>query len=272
MRTEFLFYKGDKAPSLQQQLDLYQKVADNLHGKPVTLRTLDVGGDKPVSYIPLPQEDNPIVGLRGIRNYSQYRELFLTQIRAMLSVKPASSVHIMLPMVTFLDELISYRKLIEEEKQKLGVSTPVQIGIMVEVPSAALMAEQFAKYADFFSIGTNDLTQYTLAIDRGHKTLCAQSDPLDPAVLRLIRLTCQGAEKYKRNVAVCGAIAGDLVAAPVLIGLGVRELAVSANLIAPIKALVRKLDAQKTAALAQQALTLSSANEVRAFVKKELGI
>ena len=140
---------------------------------------------------------------------------------------------------------------------------------MVEVPSAALLAEQFAAQADFFSIGTNDLTQYTLAIDRGHKTLCAQADPLHPAVLRLISATCQGAQKHNKPVAVCGAIAGDLDAVPLLIGLGITELAVSANLIAPIKALVRKLSYKHAAKIAQQALQCTDASAVRALAKKE---
>ena len=222
-----------------------------------------------MSYMPLPAEENPIMGLRGVRNYEGYQDLFLTQIRAMLTVTPAATARIMLPMIAFLHELENYRNIIEREKQALGISAPVQIGMMVEVPSAALLAEQFAAQADFFSIGTNDLTQYTLAIDRGHKTLCSHADPLHPAVLKLIGETCKGAEKYHRPVAVCGAIAGDLDAVPLLIGLGVTELAVSANLIAPIKALVRKISKKQVAALAQQALQCTDSQSVRALVKKE---
>ena len=267
VRTEFLFYKKEQEPSQTEQHTLYQQIADTCGTHHITLRTLDVGGDKPVSYIPLPPEENPIVGLRGIRNYDKYRELFLNQIRAMLQVKARGPLHIMLPMVSFVKELQDYKKIIEEEKKKLGISTPVSIGIMVEVPSAALLAEQFAALADFFSIGTNDLTQYTLAIDRGHKTLCAQADPLDPAVLRLIDLTCKGAKKFQKPVAVCGAVAGDLDAIPVLVGLGVTELAVSANLIASAKALIRSLNHADAAKLAQKALQCASAQEVRQLVK-----
>lgn len=272
VRTEFLFYRGQTAPTQEEQYKLYQSIANALHGRPVTLRTLDVGGDKPVSYMPLPPEENPIVGLRGVRNYRQYRALFTDQIRAMLRVHPTGVVRIMLPMVSFVDELVEYKQFIEEQKKVLGLSARVEIGIMVEVPSAALCAKQLAKEADFFSLGTNDLTQYTLAIDRGHKTLCAQADPLHPAVLELIARTCQGAQAYQRPVAVCGAMAGDLAAVPLLVGLGVRELAVGASAIAQVKALVRTLSSAHCAQVAAQACQLSSASQVRALVKKEFGV
>ena len=219
--------------------------------------------------MPIDAEENPIMGQRGVRNYQQYSGVFRNQIRAMLSVKPAGVAHIMLPMITFVQELDTYRNLIEQEKKALGISADVKIGIMIEVPSAALLSEQLAKRADFFSIGTNDLTQYTLAIDRGHKTLCAQADPLHPAVLKLIATTCRGAQKYNKPVAVCGAVAGDLDAVPLLIGLGVTELAVSSNLIASVKAFVRKLDKAKAIKVAQQALQCEEAQAVRALVKKE---
>ncbi len=272
VRTEFLFFQSKEAPSQQRQFMLYQNIVAALHGQPVTLRTLDVGGDKPVPYMPLPAEENPIVGLRGIRNYKDYRDIFLTQIRAMLRVQPAAAVRIMLPMVTFVEEVVEYKRLIAQEKEKLGISTPIEIGIMVEVPAAAVMAAQFAAQADFFSLGTNDLTQYALAIDRGHKTLCAQADHLNPAVLGLIALTCQGAQQYKRPVAVCGAMAGDIQAIPLLIGLGVTELAVGANAIAAIKAQVRTLDRAHCIKAARQACALNSAAQVRELVKKEFGV
>ena len=272
VRTEFLFFQGNEPPSEERQFMLYQNIAGALHGKHVTLRTLDVGGDKPVPYMPLPPEENPIVGLRGVRNYEAYRDIFLSQIRAMLRVQPAGSVRIMLPMVAFADEFLYYKNLIEEEKKKLGVSSPVEVGMMVEVPSAALTAKQFAEYADFFSLGTNDLTQYTLAIDRGHKTLCARADHLHPAVLDLIGLTCRGAQSRNRPVAVCGAMAGDLQAVPLLVGLGVTELAVGANAIAQVKALVRTLNKTRCAEAAARARELESAQQVRALVKKEFGI
>ena len=213
-----------------------------------------------------------MLGSRGVRIYDDNLDLFRTQVRAMLRVKPASALRIMLPMVGFPAEMQHFRQIIEEEKQKLGVKESVQIGMMVEIPAAALMAEQFAQHADFFSLGTNDLTQYALAIDRGHKVLSTQADGLSPAVLNLIGLTCSGAEKYNRPVAVCGAMAGDLQAVPLLIGLGVRELAVGAGAIAGVKALVRRLRLADCQEAASQALYLSSAKEVREFVRKTFNI
>lgn len=272
VRTEFLFLHTKTPPSQEQQQAVYQNIANALPGKPITLRTLDIGGDKPVEYMPLPPEENPIVGLRGVRNYKNFRDLFISQIRAMLSVKPAEQVRIMLPMIAFVEEFSEYKQLIEQEKQALGITAPVQIGAMIEVPSAALLAESLAKYADFFSIGTNDLTQYTLAIDRGHKTLCAQADPLHPAVLHLIAQTCRGAAAYHRPVSVCGAVAADPQAVPLLIGLGVTKLAVGSASVAPIKALVRRLDQKQCAQAAQQALQCATAAQVRQLVKETFSV
>ena len=272
VRTEFLFLQELEAPSEDKQYKEYQGIVSAMKGKPVTLRTLDIGGDKPVRYLTIAPEDNPMLGSRGVRIYDDNLELFRTQVRAMLQVKPASALRIMLPMVGFPAEMQHFRQIIEEEKQKLGVKEPVQIGMMVEVPAAALMAEQFAPHADFFSIGTNDLTQYTLAIDRGHKVLSTQADGLSPAVLHLIGLTCSGAQRYNRPVAVCGAMAGDLQAVPLLIGLGVRELAVGAGAIAQVKALVRQLTLADCQEAASQALSLSSAKEVREFIRKTFNI
>lgn len=272
VRTEFMFYQSRQAPTEEEQYQLYRSMVEACGGQPVTLRTLDVGGDKPVSYLPLPAEANPMMGLRGIRTYGPYRDLFLTQIRAMLRAAQAGPVRIMLPMVTFVEELQHYKELILQEKQKLGLTAPVEIGIMVEVPAAALLAGTLAREADFFSIGTNDLTQYTLAIDRGHKTLCAQADPLHPAVLQLIGLTCRGAQTQGRPVGVCGAMAGELAAAALLVGLGVTELAVGAGAIASTKAFIRTLDRARCERVAAQALTLPHARAVRELVKQEFGI
>lgn len=272
VRTEFLFFQGQKPPSEERQFMLYQNIANAMHGQPITLRTLDVGGDKPVEYINIPHESNPIVGLRGVRNYHANQEVFLSQIRAMLRVQPPGTVKIMLPMITFVNEIIEYRQIIEAERKKLSIKTPVEIGIMVEVPSAALMSEQFAKHADFLSIGTNDLTQYALAIDRGHKTISYLADCLNPAVLKLIYLTCQGAQKHQKKVAVCGAMAGDPQAVPLLIGLGVTELAVAGNSVAQVKAIIRELDAKHCRETALKTLELAGADEVHELVKKEFNL
>ncbi|HAM42726.1 MAG TPA: phosphoenolpyruvate--protein phosphotransferase, partial [Elusimicrobia bacterium] len=233
---------------------------------------LDAGGDKPLPFVQISPEDNPIVGVRGIRAFKRNEAFFRTQIRALLRLTPLTQVRIMLPMVTFADEIVFFKDLIAQEAAQLGLKEAVQTGAMIEVPSAALTSARLAKHADFFSIGTNDLTQYTLAIDRGHKILSAQADPLHPAVLKLISLTCQGAQKHNRPVAVCGAMAGDLSAVPFLIGLGVSELAAGIKNIAQIKALIRRLNREQCAQIAAQALELSSAQEVRALGRKHFAL
>ena len=271
VRTEFLFHNRSQSPSEAQQQEIYQSILDAARGRPVTLRLLDAGGDKPLPFLHIPAEANPIVGIRGIRAFKNNEDFFRTQLRAMLRVRHSGNLRIMLPMVTLAEEVDFFKNLLAQEQQALVASAAVPLGIMVEVPSAALISGQLAARTDFFSIGTNDLTQYTLAIDRGHPDLAACSDHLHPSVLKLIALTCQGAAQHQKPVAVCGAMAGDLTAVPFLIGLGVRELAVGAGAVAEVKALVRLLDSQKCAALAQHALTLSSAPEVRALGRTELG-
>lgn len=272
VRTEFLFNHRADAPSEDEQLSVYQETLNACKGRPVTFRLLDAGGDKPLPFVQISPEDNPIVGIRGIRAFKRNEAFFRTQIRALLRLTPLAQVRIMLPMVTFADEIVFFKDLIAQEAAQLGLKEAVQTGAMIEVPSAALTSAQLAKHADFFSIGTNDLTQYTLAIDRGHKILSAQADPLHPAVLKLISLTCQGAQKYSRSVAVCGAMAGDLSAVPFLIGLGVSELAAGIKNIAQIKALIRRLNRQQCAQIAAQALELSSAQEVRALGRKHFAL
>ena len=272
VRSEFLFHGRSQSPSESEQRAAYQAILEAAQGRPVTLRTLDAGGDKPLPFVQIPPEDNPIVGIRGIRAFKRNESFFRTQLRAMLSVGKSGNLRIMLPMVAFTEEVDFFKQVIAEEKDSLGIKADIKIGIMVEVPSAALISSQMAARADFFSIGTNDLTQYTLAIDRGHKELSALSDSLHPAVLKLISLTCQGAKENGKPVAVCGAMAGDLMAVPLLIGLGVTELAVGAASIAPVKALVRRLDSQKCKAVAQKTLALASAQEVRALVRTEFGV
>lgn len=267
VRTEFLFLQGNATPPTQEEQRLcYQRIVDAMHGRPVTLRTLDIGGDKPVEFVRLPKEQNPVLGLRGVRTYELNEPLFRAQIRAMLQVKPAGVVRIMLPMISFVEEAALLRRFITEEQKNLGLTAKLEIGIMVEVPSAALLAEQFASEVDFFSIGTNDLTQYTLAIDRAHPSLAARADHLHPAVLRLINATCRAGEKHHKPVAVCGAMAGDSQAVPLLVGLGVTELAVSAQAIGRIKTLIRSLNSAVCRQTAQQALSLKNAKQVRELV------
>jgi phosphocarrier protein FPr len=264
LRSEFLFLQRAVAPSPEEQAEVYTSIAKALGpGRDLVVRTLDVGGDKPLAYLPLPQEMNPFLGVRGIRLNLLGTDLFRAQARAVLSAAPYARLHVMFPMVTSLDELLEAKRIVLEEKAALNVKEDVKIGIMVEVPAAALLAETLAREADFFSVGTNDLTQYTLAIDRGHPRLARFADALHPAVLKLIDLTVRGAHKHGKWVGVCGGVAGDPVAGPVLLGLGVDELSVSGGAIPAVKAMVRSQNYAACQALASRALEMRSAREVR---------
>ena len=264
LRSEFLFDSRDDAPGEDEQAAAYAAVADALGAqRTLVLRTLDVGGDKPLSYLPLPKEDNPFLGLRGVRVSLEQPAMFRTQLRAMLRAAGRARLHIMFPMVATLEELREAKAILAQEQVALG-ARDVKVGIMIEVPSAALLAEQLAREADFFSIGTNDLTQYTLAMDRGHPRLAAKADALHPAVLKMIALTCEGAARHGKWVGVCGALASEALAVPVLLGLGVQELSVSVPAIPAVKALLRRLSLRDCQGLAQQLLQMGSAGEVRA--------
>ena len=269
LRSEFLFDERDQAPSEDEQAKSYGAVAEVLgRGRPLIIRTLDVGGDKPLSYLPLPKEENPFLGLRGIRVSLDQPEMFRTQLRAILRAAPLSDLHIMFPMIATLEELRAAKRILAEEQAATATETSaaasVKVGIMVEVPSAAVQADILAAECDFFSIGTNDLTQYTLAMDRGHPKLARQADGLHPAVLRMIKLTTDGARKHGKWVGVCGGIASDLIAIPVLIGLGVKELSVTVPTIPAIKAAIGRLSLSECQALADEVLALGTAEQVRA--------
>jgi phosphoenolpyruvate-protein phosphotransferase len=268
LRTELLFIHRQQAPSADEHRDSYQAIVGALQGRTAIIRTLDVGADKEVDYLTLPPEPNPALGLRGIRLAQVRPDLLDDQLRGLLAVQPHGAVRILLPMVTDAGELIRLRARIDELQREAGRTEPVEVGVMIEVPSAALLADQLARYADFLSIGTNDLTQYTLAMDRMQAQLADQADGLHPAVLRLIAATTQGAAKYGRWVGVCGALAGDPVAVPLLVGLGVTELSVDPVSVPAIKARVRKLDYQLCRQRAQDVLALESAQAVRAVSRE----
>ena len=265
LRSEFLFLERATAPSEEEQYRVYQEIADIMVDRPLTIRTLDVGGDKPLQYLPLPKEENPFLGVRGIRVGFMNQTILREQLRAILRVKTKGKLNIMFPMVAMVEEFRLAKQILEEERVKLGAAKPA-VGIMIEVPSAALLADAFAKECDFFSIGTNDLTQYTLAMDRGHEGLAKQVDGLHPSVLKLIEMTVVAAHRYGRWVGVCGGIAGDAKAVPILLGLGVDELSVSIPVIPLVKSQVRETsidEAKKIATSATEALT---AKEVRGLV------
>ncbi|MGX9558698.1 phosphoenolpyruvate--protein phosphotransferase [Pseudomonas sp. CFBP 5750] len=263
LRTEFLFVDRHTAPDDEEQRQAYQAVLDAMGDRPVIIRTIDVGGDKQLDYLPLPAEANPVLGLRGIRLAQVRPELLDQQLRALLQTRPLHRCRILLPMVTEVDELLHIRQRLDALGAELGLSERPQLGVMIEVPAAALLAEQLAEHADFLSIGTNDLSQYTLAMDRDHAGLAARVDALHPALLRLIAQTCAGAAKHGRWVGVCGALASDPLATPVLIGLGVRELSVSPPQVGEIKDRVRHLDAAQCRRVSTDLLNLASAAAVR---------
>ncbi|MGN0904334.1 MAG: phosphoenolpyruvate--protein phosphotransferase [Alphaproteobacteria bacterium] len=274
LRSEFLFLQRTEAPGEDEQAAVYTSIAETLgRDRSLIVRTLDVGGDKPLAYLPMPHEDNPFLGVRGIRLCLRQPNIFRTQIRAILRAADKTQMRIMFPMVTTLEEIKEARKIVEEERATLK-APPVEVGIMIEVPAAALMADVLAPHIDFFSIGTNDLTQYVLAMDRGNADLARTADGLHPAVLRMIAATVSGAEKYGKWVGVCGGLAGEEEAVPVLIGLGVDELSVAAPAIPPVKSLIRKLSISRCRRLARDVLQLSTAKEVHekiAEFQKELG-
>ncbi|HEY0671099.1 MAG TPA: phosphoenolpyruvate--protein phosphotransferase, partial [Longimicrobiales bacterium] len=271
LRTEFLFMERRSAPDEEEQTRAYRAIARVLGPERIlVMRTLDVGGDKPLTYMPVGAEANPFLGERGIRLSLHRPDVLRIQIRAMLRAAGSGNVAIMFPMIATLAEWREARAMVDAECQQLGIPRP-QLGIMVETASAALLADHFAAEADFFSIGTNDLTQYTLAMDRTHPRLAPQLDALHPAVLRLIEHTVNGARKHDRWVGVCGALASDPQAVPILIGLGVHELSVSVPAIPAIKARVRTLTMRECRETARAALALADAEAVRALATQRHG-
>jgi len=268
LRTELLFIHRQAAPTVDEHRQSYQAIVEALGGRTAIIRTLDVGADKEVDYLTLPPEPNPALGLRGIRLAQVRPDLLDDQLRGLLAVQPLGAVRILLPMVTDSGELVRLRKRIDELAREAGRTGAIEVGVMIEVPSAALLADQLSQHADFLSIGTNDLTQYTLAMDRCQADLAAQADGLHPAVLRLIDATVKGAAKHGKWVGVCGALAGDPLAVPLLVGLGVTELSVDPVSVPGIKARVRKLDYQLCRQRAQDILALDSAQAVRAVSRE----
>ncbi|HYU96042.1 MAG TPA: phosphoenolpyruvate--protein phosphotransferase [Sphingomicrobium sp.] len=270
LRTEFLFIDRDSAPSEAEQREVYQGIAAALAGRPLVLRLMDVGGDKPLNYLPLPHEENPALGLRGVRTALRYPDLLRTQLRAALRVKPTGVVRLLLPMITEVAEVRAIRSVVDELRGELSHSAPVEIGAMIETPAAALTADRLAAVVDFFSIGSNDLTQYSLAMDRGHPELARRIDALHPAVLKLIALATAAGERNGKLVAVCGGMAAEPAAVPLLVGLGVRELSVVPAAVPALKREVRELTVSDCAALAARCLEVESAAEVRALVAQTI--
>jgi phosphoenolpyruvate-protein phosphotransferase len=269
LRTEFLFLDRQSAPSEAEQSAAYAAIAAALGSRPLTIRTLDAGGDKPIAYLPLPPEENPALGLRGVRTGLAYPQLLRTQLRAVLALGERSRCRLLLPMITDVSDLLAVRALLDEVRRELG-GEELKVGVMIETPAAALLAESLAEAADFLSIGTNDLTQYTLAMDRGNPQLAARLDALHPAVLRLIARTAAAARARGRHCAVCGGLASEPLAAPLLVGLGVNELSAVPAVIPRLKARIGAVALADCRELARQALEADSAAAVRELLIREL--
>ena len=266
LRTEFLFLDRVEPPTEDEQFEVYRDIALALEGQPVLIRTLDVGGDKPLPYLTLPVEENPFLGQRGVRLCLARPELFRTQLRAILRAAEYGHLRVMFPMVTTLEDWRKAKQMVLDLQAELNTK-PVELGIMIEVPAAALLADAFAREVDFFSIGTNDLTQYAMAIDRTHPILAEQADGLHPAVLSLIERTAQAAHTHGKWVGVCGELAADPLAIPILLGLGIDELSASVPAIPTVKAHIRNLSFTTAQEIATAALRSEAAQDVRSLVE-----
>jgi len=264
VRTEFLFLGRHDAPDVEEQVAVYRKIAESLEGRRITLRTLDVGGDKPLEFLPAPAEMNPFLGVRGIRLSLVHRELLSDQLVAIVQVAPHTPVSVMFPMVSTLEEILTARQLLADVIVRTGRNQPadLQVGMMVEVPAAALKAATFARHVDFLSIGTNDLTQYTLAADRNNDAVAALGDTFDPGVLELIAATCHGAAG-RATVSVCGEFAADERAVQLLVGLGVGALSVTPPAVPGTKEAVRTVDSREARLLADELRSATGAEDVR---------
>jgi phosphoenolpyruvate-protein phosphotransferase (PTS system enzyme I) len=271
-RTEFLYMGRDNFPTEDEQFEAYKAVLEGLSGKPVVVRTLDIGGDKELSYLHLPKEMNPFLGYRAIRMCLDQQDIFRTQLRALLRASVYGDLKIMFPMIATLDEFRAAKAILEEEKANLvaagtQVSDSIEVGMMVEIPASAVIADLFAKEVDFFSIGTNDLIQYTMAADRMNEQVSYLYQPYNPAILRLVKMVIDAANKEGKWAGMCGEMAGDELAIPLLLGLGLHEFSMSATSILPARTQIAKLSKAEMEELAAKALNMSTAEEVVELVK-----
>lgn len=271
-RTEFLYMGRDQMPTEEEQFEAYKTVLERMGDKPVVVRTLDIGGDKELSYLDLPKEMNPFLGFRAIRLCLEMQDMFRIQLRALLRASIHGNLKIMFPMIATLDEFRQAKSILIEEKEKLQangitVSDKIEIGIMVEIPSTAVMADQFAKEVDFFSIGTNDLIQYTMAADRMNERVSYLYQPYSPAILRLVKMVIDAAHKEGKWAGMCGEMAGDEIAIPLLLGLGLDEFSMSATSILKARSQILRLSKRQMENLAKNALQMSTTSEVIEAVK-----
>ena len=275
-RSEFLYMNSSELPDEDTQFEAYKKVVEGMNGKPVIVRTMDIGGDKELPYLPLPDEMNPFLGYRAIRISLDRDDIFRTQLRALLRASHYGQLRIMFPMIATLDEFRKAKAIFEEEKAKLvAAGTPVaddiKLGIMIEIPAAAILADQFVKEVDFFSIGTNDLIQYSFAADRGNEQVSYLYQPYNPSLLRLIKHVIDAAHANGRFTGMCGEVAGDQIAVPLLMGLGLDEFSMSSTSVLKTRSLMKKLDTKEMAKLADKALNECVTNEeVKELVEKNV--
>lgn len=275
-RSEFLYMNSSELPDEDTQFEAYKKVVEGMNGKPVIVRTMDIGGDKELPYLTLPDEMNPFLGYRAIRISLDRDDIFRTQLRALLRASHYGQLRIMFPMIATLDEFRKAKAIFEEEKAKLvAAGTPVaddiKLGIMIEIPAAAILADQFAKEVDFFSIGTNDLIQYSFAADRGNEQVSYLYQPYNPSLLRLIKHVIDAAHANGRFTGMCGEVAGDQIAVPLLMGLGLDEFSMSSTSVLKTRSLMKKLDTKEMAKLADKALNECVTNEeVKELVEKNV--
>ena len=273
-RTEFLYMDSHEMPTEEDQFEAYKAVLEGMNGKPVVVRTMDIGGDKELPYLPLPHEMNPFLGYRAIRISLNEPEMFRTQLRALLRASVYGKLRIMFPMIATLNDFRGAKALLEEEKTKLiaegvAVSDDIQVGIMIEIPAAAVLAHQFAKEVDFFSIGTNDLIQYTMAADRMNERVSYLYQPYNPSILTLIKHVIDSAHKEGKWAGMCGEMAGDQTAVPLLVGLGLDEFSMSASSVLKTRSLIAKLTLSDMQALADKAINeCATVQEVEALVEE----
>ena len=271
-RTEFLYMESAQFPSEDKQYEVYKEILEGMAGHPVVVRTLDIGGDKEIEAIDLPKEMNPFLGVRAIRLCFQREDIFRTQLRALLRASVHGDLRIMFPMIAALGEFRKAKGILLEEKEKLiaegiAVSDSIQVGIMIEIPAAAVLADQFAKEVDFFSIGTNDLIQYTFAADRMSSGVSYLYQPFNPSILRLVKHVIDSAHKEGKWAGMCGEMAGEPLAAPLLLGLGLDEFSMSATSILSQRKLIRGLSQAEMAELANKAINCGTMEEVVELVE-----
>lgn len=273
-RTEFLYMGKERLPSEEEQFEAYREVLMKMGEKPVIIRTLDIGGDKNLSYLPLGEEFNPALGYRAIRFCLKQKEIFKTQLRAVLRAayfcRAPGGLQVMFPMISSIQEFREAKRILDETRSELSEAQvkygQLQVGMMVEIPSAAVMSDRFAKEADFFSIGTNDLVQYTLAVDRMNEKVADLYDQFHPAVLRLIKLTIDNAHAAGKPVGICGEAAGNREMIPILFGMGADELSMNPASVLPARDLIRKTEYQKAKVLAEKVIKAESSTEVREYL------